>query len=214
MPDYCITELKADKALVQRAGDVPWTRGHEAQLRAIFDTPSKVGQFVYTLDEENLAPFLAIGEFRFVSLLGDDRLQLVANNDANGRAFFTELIIVRRTASGFTTEWIGGWDFEALGDHLVRLSKDGRTQILVEELMEPYAGYRMVPSLWHVYDWNGTKFVQSDSKYKAWYAKVKLPELRRVLHEEQAKPPDERDPDSLSGYKKEIAAVEKLLEAP
>lgn len=213
IPDYCVTELKADEALVKRAGAIPWTKGHEAQLKAVFNTSSKVGQFVYTLDQENLAPFLQIGEYRLVSLLGDERLQLVVSNDG-GRAFYNELIIVHRTSSGFLTEWIDGWDFEVLGDHLAQLSKDGRVQILVEDLMEPYAGCRMVPSFWHVYAWNGTKFVLSDHEYEDWYSKVKLPELKRALRDEQAKPPDERNADSLSAYQKEIAAVEKLLGTP
>lgn len=187
-----------------------WTATNRKQLNALFADAKSVDRFLQGLSEDGFAVDPNTKEWVLVDLAGDGHVELLATIDPGGRDFVNALVCVWQDGSILKWQSIEGFELEDLRSRIVKLLPTGQRQVIVDDLLEEYQGAKAVPSVTHVYTWSGTGLVLSDTKYKRYYRTVVLPKLEDELKRVSA-PPDERNPDLMAMYQKEIAAVHAIL---
>lgn len=187
-----------------------WTETNLEQLNVLFADAKSVDRFLQGLSEDDFAVNPNTKEWAFVDLAGNQHLELLATIDPGGRDFINALVCVWQDGSTMKWQVVGGFGLEDLPSRIVKLLPSRQRQVIVDDLLEEYQGAKAVPSIEHVYSWSGTGLIPSDAKFKQYYRTVVLPKLEDELKRVSAQP-DERNPDLMTMYQKEIAAVHTIL---
>jgi hypothetical protein len=125
---------------------------------------------------------VTVGDFRFVDLAGNGKLELVASVDYSGRRFFNTILVVRRTGRAFGVQALPALDVESLSGVVVDLKADGVRQLVVPTPLTPYLGARYPQAKWTaVYARSGAVYVESTAAFAAYYEAAVVPNLRRAL---------------------------------
>jgi hypothetical protein len=171
--------LVAGTTWAQTPGDYPWTTG-SGNVSTIAWTKDQIGTYLATAT--NLVDSSSVGDFRFADLLGDGNLELVATIDVNGRAFYNEILVVRRIGANLAIQHIPAWNLESLSRVISDLNGDGKQELQLPTSLSPYLGAQAPQVEWTaIYAWTGKLFQERTAKFAAWYTANILPPLQRAL---------------------------------
>ena len=203
------------ESLAIPAARLSWSATGAQALRALLKDNATVKRFLNEIDTggDPTAPDLIakVKDYRLLDLWGDGQVELIAIIDVSGRSFFNILEIARLSPQGLVTRNVQGFEIEDLDSTLKDLDGDGRCELVVPELLEPYEGGRPLATLEEVYVFDGQWYVKASSKFPEFYNDVVLPRLQTALAKLNATPDTEISPEHRlpwrKKYEKEIDAA-------
>ena len=173
--------LGSFSAWAQSPADYSWTTANAHNVTTVNWTPAQIGTFLTAAIQPDDP--LTVGAFKFADLLGDGNIELVATADVSGRAFFGDLLIVRRTGSlTFSAQHIAVLNLESLTDVVTDLNGDGKKEIIVPVALTPYLRGDFPEAKWTgIYTWTGSLYEEATSRFAEWYRSNVVPGLQQAL---------------------------------
>jgi hypothetical protein len=164
----------------QTPADVSWLSSDPLNVSKTAWTPQQIAAFIVSTTVPS-GP-VTVGDFRFLELLADGHLQLVASVDYSGRAFFNEVVVVRKNGVRFAIQRIPTFNLEGLGGLILDLDADLKMELLLPTAFTPYLSGPLPQASWlAVYSWTGTIYEDRTSQYSSYYRSTVLPRLQGSL---------------------------------
>ena len=115
-------------AWAQAPSQYAWVRSNSHNVSTVTWSRNQISSFIQSITDTNVS--IDVGDFRFIDLLGNNKLSLIAAVDYSGRKFFNTVLIVSKTNQGsFTIQSIPTINLESLKGHILDLDRDGRARI-------------------------------------------------------------------------------------
>ncbi len=166
--------------LAATPADYSWTTFGSQSVAAVGWSSADIGSFLAFASHAD--DTITIGDFRFVDLLGDGNIELVASADYSGRSLFNDLVIVHRSGGLFGMQHIGTPSLESLNGVISDINNDGKKEILVPTGLTPYVNGTVPVATWTaIYSWNGSLFQENTSSFSTYYATTVLSPLQAAL---------------------------------
>lgn len=127
-----------------------------------------------------------IGEFAWVDLAGNGRIDLVVTLDVNGRAFFNALVIFGRdTAGNITYQELRGHGISDLNSVIGDLNASGKDELIIPTQLISYSSAETYT--WPaVYRSEDGRYVEASRYYPSFYDDRVLPSLSKRIAGYQA----------------------------
>lgn len=178
-----IVPANAEESVLASLQKIEWVEENRADLEASVGDPQNATALMIAITGEDIV-IPNVGEFLFIDLNGDNRLELAASIDFSGRAFYSTVAVVYQNGGRIDYQFLGGHGGN-IGDFpqsIEDLDGDGDFEILVPRLLEPYQGAEPVGVFTDVYSWDGEKFAVSQPReYEDFYRNRILPRLERNI---------------------------------
>ncbi len=205
---FALTPAAAQESDLAKLQSIEWVEENRAELEALVgDRKNATSLMVAITGEDIVIP--NVGEYLFIDLNGDNRLELAASIDFSGRAFYATAAVVYQSERRLDYQFLGGkgLNIANLPNSIEDIDGDGDLEILIPRLLEPYQGAEPVAAFTDVFSWDGEKYAVSHPlEYEDFYRNRILPRLERNIGTlSQGKGPidPERRANFLRSYKLE-----------
>ena len=172
----------------------PWSEANRTALNVT--EKSDLANFISEVSDLGLALHAEcscvtaddIGEFEWVDLRGDGKLELVAILDVNGRKFFNALAVFQRDPAGKVSyQELRGWMIRDLQEVIRDLNGDRRDELVIPTVLFQYN--TAATFTWPVvYRLEKGKYVDASRDFPKFYDDEVLPKLDQRLTEYQSMP--------------------------
>lgn len=172
-------------SLAQTPANYTWSVSSNPNVSTVKWSANQISDFIHTITASDVQ--IRVGDFRFIDLLGNGSLELVANADISGRAFFNTVVIVRQKGSAFSFQKLHAINVESLSDVIADINNDGRQEMLVPTPLTPYLGGPFPQAKWTaIYSWSGSVYLEDSSSFASYYASNIVPTLQQALDKAKA----------------------------
>lgn len=167
-------------ALAQVPDSSSWNTSEVSNVMTVPWTAVQISTFLMSVT--NTDDPISIGDFKFVDLLGDGNIQLLATADYSGRELFNTLLIVRRNGAVFSIQKIPTLGMDNLSGVAADLNGDGKLELLIPKPFTPYLGGSFPQVKWvAIYTSSGSIFTESSMSFATYYVSSILPKLQQAL---------------------------------
>ena len=119
----------------------------------------------------------------FADLAGDGSYQLIASIDQSGRMFCNQVVVFRKTHTGFKSAMLETWWLDDVSKYVEDLRGDGRKELLVPQSLTFYAGAKCMAAWTRVFRIIDGSLSDVSSEFPNFYS-GRLNELRHNLRKD------------------------------